>query len=221
MTGAGGRQSTFRQTGGVFCLILLASPFVVYAIGRGLLGFDQVEQSTSRFFNVGSPMASFILYAHMGVGGGITLLAPLQLLSVVRRWVPAMHRVLGYLIATAALGTASAGLFYIAKAGPIGGLWMDAGFALYGILMIVCAVQTIRHARHRLSSHPVWATRLVILVLASWLYRVHYGLWEIATGGIASNDAFTGVFDRVQVFAFYLPYLVLFELWRRRQASTR
>ena len=93
---------------------------------------------------------------------------------------------------------------------------MDAGFALYGVLMILCAIQTIRHARARTSLHQIWASRLVILALASWLYRVHYGLWEITTGGIASNEAFTGVFDRIQVFAFYLPYLALYELWRRR-----
>ena len=57
--------------------------------------------------------------------------------------------------------------------------------------------------------------RLFVLVLGSWLYRVHYGLWYLATDGLASTPEFTGTFDRVQNVAFYLPYLVLLEIWLR------
>lgn len=216
MSGTGGKRNKIAQTASVVFIVLLALPFGAYAIERSLMVLDPAEQASARFFDVGSRFASYVLYLHMGIGGAITVLAPLQLLQIIRQRAPTVHRVMGYVISIAALSTACAGLFYILRAGTIGGRWMDAGFALYGVLMILCAIQTIRHARARTSLHQIWASRLVILALASWLYRVHYGLWEITTGGIASNEAFTGVFDRIQVFAFYLPYLALYELWRRR-----
>ena len=92
---------------------------------------------------------------------------------------------------------------------------MDWGFGLYGGLMALAAVQTVRLARRRDPRHRLWAERLVILALASWLYRVHYGIWEIATGGAGSRPDFSGPFDLVQVFAFYLPYLAI-HAWIRR-----
>jgi hypothetical protein len=56
---------------------------------------------------------------------------------------------------------------------------------------------------------------------------VHYGLWYLATGGAASNPDFTGAFDRVQNFAFFVPYLILVQIWiayrspRRAAAPSR
>lgn len=95
---------------------------------------------------------------------------------------------------------------------------MDLGFGLYGGLMLLAAVQTVRHARARaFGQHQVWALRLAVLAMASWAYRVHYGLWFALTGGIASTPEFTGLFDQIQVFASFLPYLLLLELWRMRR----
>ena len=56
---------------------------------------------------------------------------------------------------------------------------------------------------------------LIILALASWLYRVHYGLWEVLIDGAGSRPDFSGPFDVIQVFAFYLPYLAVHHLWWR------
>lgn len=70
----------------------------------------------------------------------------------------------------------------------------------------------MRHMRH-----PDWAARLVVLALGSWIYRLHYALWEIATGGAYSNPAFTGVFDQVQNWAFFLPYLAVLEVYLARR----
>ena len=120
------------------------------------------------------------------------------------------------LLVAGALLTGAAGCAFILTRGTIGGRWMDAGFLLYGALMMLAAVQAWRFARAgRFVPHRAWALRLFVLVLGSWLYRVHYGLWYLATDGLASNPEFTGTFDSVQNFAFYLPYLVLLEIWLR------
>ncbi|ARE41081.1 membrane protein [Rhodovulum sp. P5] len=198
----------------VVLLILGVWWFVAYSVGRGLSIADPEEQAT-RLFHAGAPVSNVALYGHMVVGGLLTCLAPLQLLGLVWRRVPWQHRALGYAVASLALGTGVAGLVYIAQQGTIGGPLMNAGFGLYGALMVLAALQTVRLARRRDPAHRDWALRLVVLALGSWLFRVHYGLWVGVTGGAAMTDDFRGAFDRVQTFAFYLPYLALLELYLR------
>jgi hypothetical protein len=54
-----------------------------------------------------------------------------------------------------------------------------------------------------------------VLAIGSWLYRMHYTLWYMTTGGLGSERDFSGPFDQIQLFAFYLPYLAALELWFR------
>lgn len=197
-------------------LIIVALPFALYAIEKGFRFTDPVERATSRVFHKDALAASAMLYLHMATGALITIFAPLQMSQVIRRRWPYFHRMSGYLIVIAAGMTALAGLYYIARLGTIGGPVMNAGFALYGGLMLLSAWQTVRYARKRHPLHSLWAGRLIILALASWLYRVNYGVWELATGGLGSRPDFTGPFDLVQVFAFYLPYLAVHHFWWHR-----
>ncbi|WP_227271711.1 DUF2306 domain-containing protein [Roseobacter weihaiensis] len=201
----------------VLVLCLFAVPFAIYAVGRGFDVGEMQEQLSSRLFHSGAGLSNAAIYGHMVAGGIITALAPLQLLRVVRRRAPVLHRISGYLVAGLSVLTGAGGLYYIAMQGTIGGPVMDLGFGLYGALMLFGAFKTVQLARIRHPDHRLWAERLVILALASWLYRVHYGLWEITTGGIGSRPDFSGPFDLVQVFAFYLPYLALHAwVWHRR-----
>jgi len=187
-------------------------------MGRGLLLFDAFERATSRLIH-SDLLTDGAIYGHMFVGGVLTLLAPLQLIPQIRARVPRLHHVIGYVVAPLALLTSLGGLIYIAAHGTIGGPLMSVGFALYGLLLGLAAVQTVRFARRRDPQHQIWALRLIILALASWIYRIHYGIWYAATGGAASTPEFTGLFDQVQTFAFYLPYLILLEIWWRRRQS--
>lgn len=215
-----GRRSDISSAFLVAWLVLLALPFAFYAIERGLALSNLEEQATSRFFSASDAASNLAIYGHMIAGGTITVLAPLQLLSIVRRRWPRVHRASGYLIAVAASLTALGGLYYILVRGTIGGWIMDLGFGLYGVLMLLSVARTVPLARRRDPRHRLWAERLIILALASWLYRVHYGIWEIATGGVGSEPDFTGPFDTAQVFAFYLPYLLIHAwFWQRRMGA--
>lgn len=199
----------------VMCLILLSVPFAFYSVEKGAALVTTQEQMTSRLFHAGKPVSNIAIYAHMTAGGILMVAAPLQLSSLVRRYKPLLHRLIGYLAASLAVFTGAAGLIYIAVQGTIGGPVMDIGFGLYGVLMVIVPLRTIQLARQRDSRHSLWAERLVILALASWLYRVHYGVWEVLTGGAGSLSDFSGPFDIVQVFAFYLPYLVIHHMIRK------
>ncbi|WP_240484579.1 DUF2306 domain-containing protein [Pseudoponticoccus marisrubri] len=202
-------------------LALLTLPFVAHALSRPVLALAGEAEALGRLFHPGAWLANGAIYGHMLSGGVITLLVPLQLLPVIRRRAPRLHRVSGYLLAGLALVTGIAGLVYIALKGTIGGPWMSFWFGLYGLLMILAAVATVRHARNRdFARHRRWALRLMVLAVASFLYRVHYGLWFMATGGIGVED-FHGAFDRAMVWAFYLPYLAALELWFRRARRLR
>jgi hypothetical protein len=200
-------------------LLLMLLPFLRYAWDFGWRGFTRDLTGVSYIYTSGGRLANTGVFAHMMLGALVTLLAPLQLISCLRdRW-PVVHRAAGYLLFVAAILTAGGGLVYIAVRGTIGGVLMDIGFSLYGACLIVAAVMTVRHARRReREHHRRWALRFFVLAIASWLYRVHYAVWHAVTGGWGSEKDFSGLFDQIQNFAFFVPYLIALEIhFRSRQ----
>lgn len=213
-------------TVGLLVLAINTLWFVVYSAQMGLRAYvSDTPSEVSRVFMAGSALSNMALAAHMVAGAVLTVGAPLQALPILRNRWPRLHRRAGYGVLGAALVTGIGGLVYIARVGTIGGRWMDIGFALYGAAILLAAIKTVQHAAaRRMQSHFEWAARLVVLAVGSWIYRMHYAIWYGLTDGAASNDAFTGLFDRVQVLAFFVPYMLLLELWlcwRRRRIGLR
>jgi hypothetical protein len=182
------------------------------AIPRGTL--RDWNHTLPRLYEPATPMATIAMGAHFLTGATLLLLGPIQLLSSARRRYPTLHRWVGRIYVSAAGIAGLAGLGFIAAKGTVGGPIMSAGFALYGLLM--AAAQTYRHAKaRRFDIHRVWAIRLFALAIGSWLYRMEYGFWIAFTDGLGSTQTFTGPFDHVMAFAFYLPNLVVAELFIR------
>ena len=203
----------------LWVLALNTGWFVLYSAGLGLNGLmSQAPDEVSRVFQKAGFLAHVGIALHMIAGAVLTLGAPLQGLPIVRRRWPGLHRRFGYVLFVLAVITGMGGLVYIALHGTVGGWWMSLWFALYGVAMIWAAVNTVYHAIAKdMRRHFAWAVRLIVLAVGSWIYRMHYAIWYGATGGVASNEAFTGLFDRVQVVAFFVPYLVIAEIilrWR-------
>ena len=63
--------------------------------------------------------------------------------------------------------------------------------------------------------HRIWAIRLFSLVIGSWLYRMYYGFWFFSMDGLEHELDFTGWFDKIMVFFFYIPNLVVAEVFLR------
>ena len=212
----------------VFLLVLALNTgwFVLYSGDLGLRGLvSRAPAEVSRVFRDDGSLANAGIALHMIAGAVLTLGAPLQALPIVRRRWPGLHRRFGYVLVVVAVATALGGLAYIALNGTIGGWWMSLWFSIYGVAMIWTAVNTVYYAiakdRRR---HFAWAVRLVVLAVGSWIYRMHYAIWYAATGGVSSNGEFTGLFDQIQVVAFFVPYLLIAEIvlrWRdaRRRAT--
>jgi uncharacterized membrane protein len=159
---------------------------------------------------------------HFLAGGTLLLLGPVQLIGSIRERWRGLHRWTGRVFVTAALATAIGGLTFVGISGTIGGGPMDVGFALYGALMLLAGIQTIRHARaRRFDVHRAWGIRLFALVVGSWLYRIEYGFWFMLADGAGHTNLFDGPFDVFMDFAFYLPNLAVAELFVRAKARPR
>jgi len=50
---------------------------------------------------------------------------------------------------------------------------------------------------------------------------MHCAIWKAATNGLASTMAFLGLFDQVQVVAFFIPYLMITEIILRWRGARR
>lgn len=160
-----------------------------------------------------NPSATIGIGIHFIGGGIILILGCIQLINPIRKKYPLFHRIVGRLYIIASLTTAVGGLIFIFIKGTIGGWVMDIGFSLYGILMFIAAIETVRHARKKqFEKHRSWAIRLFALAIISWLYRIDYGFWLLLTDGYGHTKTFTGTFDQIMSFFFYIPNLVVAEI---------
>ncbi len=151
---------------------------------------------------------------HFAAGGIILILGCIQLIESFRKKYPAAHRWIGRVYIAASLLAGLGGLVFIFIQGTVGGTVMNIGFSLYGILMIICATETIRHAMaKRFELHRAWAIRLFALAIGSWLYRMDYGFWFLLANGYGHTDQFNGSFDYFMDFFFYLPNLLVAEIY--------
>jgi hypothetical protein len=179
------------------------------------------NQSLPRLYESHTPAATAGIGMHFAAGGIILALGCVQFVEWIRAGYPAVHRWIGRIYVTAALLAGIGGLTFIAAKGTIGGTTMDVGFGIYGVLTGAAAIETYRHARaRRLDIHRAWAMRLFALAIGSWLYRMEYGFWFLLADGAGHAKDFSGPFDKLMAFFFYVPNLLVVEaLIRAPRAS--
>jgi len=179
------------------------------------------NESLPRLYESDTPAATAGIGMHFAAGGIILALGCIQFVQAIRSRYPAAHRWIGRVYVTAALLAGIGGLTFIAAKGTIGGPTMDVGFGIYGVLTAAAAIQTYRYARaRRLEIHRAWAMRLFALAIGSWLYRMDYGFWFLLADGAGHTKEFSGPFDKLMAFFFYVPNLLVVEaLLRAPRAS--
>jgi len=171
-------------------------------------------------YEAARPLSTAGMGLHFAAGGVVLAFGFVQLLGRVRERAPAVHRWLGRVYVSAAVLAGVGGLVFIAGTGTIGGRPMDVGFGLYGVLMIVAAVQAWRQARRRrLDAHRRWALRLFALAVGSWLYRMEYGFWFLVAHRLGHTGDFHGPFDLAMAFFFYVPNLLVVEAYLRGRTA--
>jgi hypothetical protein len=170
------------------------------------------NRALPRLYESHTPTATAGIGLHFAAGGIILALGCIQFVGQIRSRYPAVHRWIGRVYVTAAFLAGVGGLTFIAAKGTIGGTTMDVGFGIYGVLTAAAAIETYRHARaRRLDIHRQWAMRLFALAIGSWLYRMEYGFWFLLADGAGHVKDFSGPFDKLMAFFFYVPNLLAVE----------
>jgi hypothetical protein len=179
------------------------------------------NEALPRLYESDTPAANAGIGVHFAAGGTILALGCIQFVGWIRSGYPAVHRWIGRVYVTAAFLAGIGGLTFIVAKGTIGGATMDVGFGIYGVLTAAAAIETYRHARaRRLDVHRAWAMRLFALAIGSWLYRMEYGFWFLLADGAGHAKDFSGPFDKLMAFFFYVPNLLVVEaLIRAPRAS--
>lgn len=207
--------ATVWISAGLFGLYILS--FYAAAFYRGNL--HKWNDVLPGLYNQGAATATAGIGLHFAAGGIILVLGSIQLIEAIRVRYSAFHKWVGRVYVVASLLAALGGLTFIAARGTIGGTVMNVGFALYGVLMFICGIQTWRHAvARRITQHRAWALRLYALAIGSWLYRMDYGFWFLLTNGLGHDKHFLGTFDRIMAFFFYLPNLLMVEAFIRSRS---
>jgi hypothetical protein len=174
------------------------------------------NQVLPRLYEQTTTAATTGIGLHFAAGGVILILGSIQLVDAVRVRFPAIHHWIGRVYVVACIFAAVGGLAFILMKGTIGGSAMNVGFGLYGLLMLIAAVATYRYAVvGDMARHRAWALRLYALAIGSWLYRIEYGFWVMLTDGLGHTKTFDGWFDRFMAFFFYLPNLLVVEVFVR------
>ncbi|MFK7865491.1 MAG: DUF2306 domain-containing protein [Pseudohongiellaceae bacterium] len=222
----------FRASSRALLLTVWASSllFGLYILANYAAAFFQDDllrwnNVLPEIYDPDQPNASVGIGLHFAAGGIILVLGAVQMIGAIRSSYPRLHHWIGRFYVLLSIIVSVGGLSFIAIKGTVGGLVMDVGFGLYGILMLLAALQTVRYAMARnLLDHQAWAWRLYALAIGSWLYRMDYGLWLILTDWAGHTDEFDGWFDHLMAFFFYIPNLIIVELMvrsRSQQSSAR
>lgn len=193
----------------IFGIYILA--FYILAVFNDEM--TQWNKVLPEIYDPNNALATIGIGIHFIAGAIILLLGSIQLITRIRQRYPVFHRWVGRLYVMASLFAAIGGLVFIFIKGTIGGSVMDVGFGLYGILMFIAAIGTIKYARQKqFEKHRAWALRLFALAIGSWLYRMDYGFWFSLADGIGHTKDFHGPFDQFMSFFFYLPNLIVAEI---------
>jgi hypothetical protein len=207
-------MTTVWVSAGLFGLYILA--FYAAALYKGNL--ERWNEILPGLYDKGTQRATMGIGLHFAMGGIILILGSIQLIDAIRIRFLTLHRWVGRIYVIASILVAIGGLVFIIAKGTIGGLVMNIGFGLYGLLMLVAAVETYRHAiAKNTDTHRAWALRLYALAIGSWLYRMDYGFWFLLADKAGHNNTFTGPFDYIMAFFFYIPNLLVAEIFIRSQ----
>jgi len=167
----------------------------------------------------GDIIGNIAVLIHILLAFVISFCGPLQFIPQVRQNYPSFHRFNGRLYIMTSLVISVAAIYMIwSREAIIGGVMGQIGTSLDGVLVIICAIMTVRFAMARkIVVHRRWALRLFIVVSGVWFFRVIRGFWIFVNDGTSpgTNGNLTGPFDLVLNFAGYLVPLLILECYFR------
>lgn len=194
--------------------------FGFYIFANTLTEVEAWNTVLPKLFSPEKPAAMTGMISHFFFGSLLLVMGPIQFSKHIREKYTDFHRWTGIFYTLSAFITGFGGVVFLGVWGATGGIPMLIGFSLYGILMMVCSVQTIRYALIRqFTAHREWAIRLFALVLGSWIYRMGYGFILTSLGGWGVKPDFSGPLDYFMDFSFFVMPLMIAEVVIQGQKS--
>jgi len=221
----GSSPQSLLQGSGVLWFVIAAIGqwmFVVYILGAYIP--RTMSGSLERWNEVGlidgyvqnDLLGNLGFISHVLLAAFVTAAGVLQLLPVIRRKFPTFHRWNGRAYMAVAVFLAVGGILLVWVRGTRMNDWAALGTTLDGLLIIVTAAFTLRHAlARRIDLHRRWAMRLYLVVNGVWFVRVAYMAWGIAAGGVGSHRTMDGPTDILVPYLAFLVPLVLLELYQK------
>ena len=176
-----------------------------------------------------APLHNAMIRLHLLFAVLLTSAGALQLLPVVRRRWPRLHRWNGRAYLSAAVIASISGLVMVwTPPGTVGDLSQHLATTLNAVLILLSAAMAWRAAlRRQFDLHRQWALRLFLLVGGVWFFRIGLMLWLIANRGPAGFDPHTFQGPALTILAFaqsLLPLAVLqltIRVQQRRHAAAQ
>ena len=195
--------------------------FVVYIVsfygGSTLRGdFAAWNKVLPNGYSAGDSLGNAALAGHMLFAAIIMLGGLLQLIPQIRTHAPRFHRWNGRVYLATAVAATLTGIYMVWFRGAADNSLQHAAITINGVLIILCALMTVRHAMAgRLAAHRRWALRLFLVVSGVWFFRVGLMFWIAVNGGPVGFDpaTFRGPFLVFLGFAQYLLPLAVLEAY--------
>lgn len=215
------------RAGALWLIVALAGQmmfalYVIVVYGGRLLGgeIEAVDGIATQGYVPGDMLGNLMFGLHMMFTVVIIIGGALQLIPVLRRRLPTLHRWTGRTYVVSAGILSLGGIFLIAHGWAVGSILMKAATIGNGLVIVGCAAAVLIFARRRkFDSHRRWALRLFIAVSGVWFFRIMLMAWIMAFQGPVGFDpvTFTGPLLVTLNFAQYLLPLAVLELYLRVQ----
>lgn len=211
--------------------IAAAAWFVVTALGQlvfviYIAGFYGVATARGDFaawgkvmphgYVPGDTVGNIVMGVHLLFAALITLSGAVQLLPVVRRLAPKLHRWNGRFYLSSAVLMSVGGLVMLWTRGTVGGFSQHLATSLNAVLILTFVAMALRHAlARRFAEHRRWALRLFLAVSGVWFFRIGLTFWILVNQGPVGfdPDTFTGPALVTIAFAQYLIPLAILQLY--------
>lgn len=162
-------------------------------------------------------VAVHLLVALVICVGGLT-----QLVPIIRRRAPGVHRWMGRAFVTSAVLGATSGFWLQWVRGGTSSLPQRLGTTTNGLVILVCALLAWRSIRRRdMSTHRRWALRLFLASNGVWFFRIGLMFTLLAFGRPVGFDpeTFRGPLLVGLAWAETIVPLGLLELWLRSERA--
>jgi hypothetical protein len=205
--------------------------FLVAAIGQlafigFILAFYGVRTATGDFagwndkplidgYKEGDDAGNIVFAVHVLLASVVTLAGLMQMVPVVRRRWPPVHRWTGRVFLSIGGFMALSGVWLAVVRGTYLSTISNVAILINAVLILAFGALAWRAAiRRRLDRHRLWAMRTFMVVSGVWFLRVGLMGWVVLNRGpVGMNETMSGPADIVLTFGSYLIPLSLLELW--------